>query len=711
MTRKRPERDDVESSSEDEEEEDNVSGGEEDDFISEDDRVNIIPGQDTERIPSESPKASAEDESSSESDDEDDSMKEPAMDVVQGISSRPSEAPPPLLKKLQETRVLENRASSEEGAQKGKGKPAKQQEKDPPPLRSAKGEVLKNVQEESRSGRKVIKDIVSDDSVRDDKKSGISSKKRKNESSQQDAERDSADSEPILKKRKDGDMAQDGEKSTTKDKGSQIPSDSRIGDLSSSKKGVDRDKPLHTLGDVAKEIAKKTLNSTSARANWLKDVFNSRKSPTKQEKKANSSAASRPSSTLKQKRWSVDEEIIVASEVLNRVKMGFKVPSKKTDDFWFMLSEVLQEKLGVEFSRDQLSEKARRMRQKYQGTVQKIKESQGSMKPFKHRNDSEQQLFDIFRQIWGRAEVSNLEDQQGANNGTRKSIQSPDREVKEMHVSSPKARPSSKANAGKIDTAAMTGNDVDVKANAVVATLMKPDHEEEVVKEDQARTILHPLANASTSPINNVDKLLQDRIDATLQELQEWSKQNLKKWMNKASALIEDSTKRLEDQMWRHTSWMGMAGGRLPTMRFCTGMDIQLGEGDGSYMQQLHELHLQEVNVYAQRLELMRKECELKKKQIKAQLHQVQKQKNRANAKASRGLCCPKEIEQMQRVQIKALDALRCTIGALHWCLHKRWRIFEGGSLYIVFPLLRREKGDLHQVCWISSYVTLEKSL
>ncbi|KAI5062356.1 hypothetical protein GOP47_0022895 [Adiantum capillus-veneris] len=672
MNRKSPEPDDVESSSEEEEdeaEEDDESGAEssseEDGFDSEDDRVNIIPGQDTERIPSEAPKASAEDESSSESDEEDDTMeadtKKPIdpshpqkvqtfdsdveseyetesssetesltqePDVVEGTPTNAMEAPPPSQKKLQETQVLESKAASEEGAQQGTSKAAKQQEKDPPPLRSAKGEALKNVQEESQSARNVIKDIASDDSVRDDKKSGASAKKRKNGSSQQDAERDSADSEPISKKRKDADMAQDGKKSAAKDKVSLIPSDSRFGDLSSPKKSVSRDKPLHTLGDVAKEIAKKTLNgnNASARANGLKDVFDSKKSPAgneiKQEKKSNRHR----SSTSKQKKlphvWSVEEEIIMASEVLNRVKMGLEVPSKRADDFWFTLSEVLQEKLGVEFSREQLSEKARRMKQKYHGTVHKIEDLRDTKKPFKHKNDSEQRLFDILSQIWGRAEVTSLEDWRGVYNGTSKSIQSPDREVKGTRVSSPKAMPLTKANdgqiesanTGKIEAAATTDNDVKRKANAVAATSTKPDHEEEqALKEDQARNIVHSPADISPSFMN---KLLQERIDATLHELQEWSKRNVEDWMSKAYALIEDSTKRLEDQMRQRTSWMGMAAwGGLP-MRF------PLVEGDKNYQQQLHDLQLQELNVQVQRLELMRRECELKKEQIKAQLHQ-----------------------------------------------------------------------------------------
>ncbi|MCO5608814.1 hypothetical protein L7F22_063031 [Adiantum nelumboides] len=696
MNHKRPDPEAKHSSSEEEEDEEeeeedeNESGGEssseeeEDDFDPDDVRVNMVPGEDTVVTPSQAPVASAQEESSSESDEEeDDTMKvdteqatnlsdphsqqkiqtfasdveseyetdssseseglsqEPTQDVVQGTPIEAMQALPSSQKKIQEARVLESKALTEEGTGKGKNKAAKQREKDPPLSRNPKGEILTKVQKESQSARKghtgVIRDIASDDSVRDDKKPGAPLKKRKVESSQHDAERDSADSVPITKKKKDADTEHDGKKSAPTDKVLQTPNDTGIDDLSSSKKGMDRDTPSQSLGEIAKEIAKKTLNNinASARANGSKDALESKRSPvqheTMQEKKANSSTVNHRASASKQKKlphvWSTDEEIILASEVLKRVKMGFEVPSKRADDFWFTLSDILQEKLGIEFSREQLSEKVRRMKQKYQGTVPKIEEARDTKKPFKHKNDSEQRLFDTMSKIWGRAEVTSLEDQLEADNATGKDIskfiQGHDRDAKGKNASSPKAKPSAKANAGKNEAAAMTDKDVDAKVYAVAATSAKPDHEP-ISKEDQGRNFLPP-ADSAAFPVNNLDRLIQDRINATLHELQEWSKWNLEEWMNRVYSLVEDSTKRLEDQV-RRASWMGMAGVGLP-MRLGSGMDFQLVHGDKSYQRQLRELQLHELNVHVQRLELMRKECELKEEQIRAQLQQEQKQK------------------------------------------------------------------------------------
>lgn len=656
MNQKKAEPEEMESSSgeEEEDEEDDDEGdetasessSEEDEFDPADDRVNIIPGEKAEETPFEAPKTSAQDESSSESDEEEDTMN---LDTkLHSVASQPDT--PVNIRDFDSDVESEYETETESGsesegatqepanptkgtvaedevAQKGKNKAVKQQQKDPPPSRSGKKEVLKNAQDESHSARKghggVSKEIASDDSVRVDKKSGQSSKKRKPESLQYDAEKDSADSGLISKKRKDADIANTGKKGAAKDKELHSPDSTSTEDPFSSKKGAERDKPAHSLGDAAKEIAKKTLHNSNARVNGSKGVLD-RKVYTsghesKQDKTENRSAVNQPTPSTKQKKlphvWSVDEEIVMALEVLNRVKMGFEVPSKRNDDFWLSLSGILQEKLGIEFSKDQLSDKARRMKLKFQGTVRKVEDACESNKPYKHKNSGEQRLFDLLSQVWGRAQVTSLEDQPGGGDGDRKdpskSLESPEREGKGANVSSPKARSSSKANAS---------NDVGAKANGVVATSGKDG---QAAKEDERKFALH--ARGPASPASDVDRLLEDKIQATLHELQEWSKRNVEEWMNRAFTLIEDSTKRLENQV-RHTSLMGIAGGALP-MRLCDSIEFQLEQGDKDYQKQWQELQIQELNVQAQRLELMRKECELKQEQLKLQLQKGQRKK------------------------------------------------------------------------------------
>lgn len=646
MNHKQGEPEAMESSSSEEEEEEakgeDPGSGEEDsasesssdgdEFDSSDERVNMVPNE----TPAE-PFAQEESSEESSSDEEEEPMKLAEPEKVQNIKSFESDVDseyetesgsesegmtqktvvkessneadedlPLTQKKAKKNSASVNKGIREDdhSAKKGKTNGLKQSQN--PKATKMKEEAFPMaLKGQGAVAKQTLKDTELSLSVKDEKKAGLSVKKRKLEPSRHDVEADSDNSTPIPKRRKDVECIEKGKMNGERD----------------------------PLNDTGKEIAKKTLSDPSAILNGSRNVSNKvsavEREP-RQRKKTNIGASNGPSSPQKQKKlphvWSTDEEIMMASEVLNHSRTGMEVPSKKSDDFWLVLSEVLHEKLSVEFSRDQLSDKLRRMKGRYQSAVQKIKETEDLQKPYKHKNAKEQNLFDIWSQIWGRAEVSTLEDHlTGSDSKTepRKSIvvsSSFATEGKDP-VIAPKMKPASKEKASQERAmAAMedsAGRDALPPLEGVVTFPMELD-KPEAAKEGSSA----PEESASLS--KDMHKFLQEKVLKSVNELQNWSKNSMESWMTKALALIESSVKTIGDQA-RHVNMAGITGGSLP-MGLCGSMDLQFLHGEQAFQQQWYELQLQELNIYSQRLELMQKECKLKKDQLKLQL-QVERRK------------------------------------------------------------------------------------
>ncbi|KAH7427647.1 hypothetical protein KP509_10G053300 [Ceratopteris richardii] len=312
--------------------------------------------------------------------------------------------------------------------------------------------------------------------------------------------------------------------------------------------------------------------------------------------------------------WSAEEEIFMLSEVLNHIKMGFEVPTSKVDDFWSSFSEILQKKVGLEFTREQVNDKFKRLRQRYLSAMQRINASQQSGSQFKHRNSGDQTLFDLSGQIWGKQQASDLSQQEvasGPQNDPSKSNQIPLKATKSKNGGSPNSGSHIAPNdSTKPDSTRITDDNLGENRTVIVGS-NEPDTLH-IVKGDYEEI----LANA---PLDHVEKLVQERIETAINDLQEWSKRNMEDWMSRTYSLLEESMRKFEEQM-RSMSCAGYGNGGLviPT-RFGDTMSYEFMNRDGGIQQQWYDLHLQELRVQAQRLELMRRECELKQEQVKTQ--------------------------------------------------------------------------------------------
>eukprot|EP00249_Psilotum_nudum_P021754 c28231_g1_i1 orf=96-2144(+) len=127
-------------------------------------------------------------------------------------------------------------------------------------------------------------------------------------------------------------------------------------------------------------------------------------------------------SLQKQKRpaaWSSDDEIALANGVKRHLKyVGEKFPGK-ADHLW----DKICEKLHEHRTKDQLYDKVRRMKCRYKLIAEKTK-AECSV-PFSFKNEHEEHLFKIWKQIWGGEESEKHEEEQtaaGEDHGTSKSV-------------------------------------------------------------------------------------------------------------------------------------------------------------------------------------------------------------------------------------------------------------------------------------------------
>lgn len=349
--------------------------------------------------------------------------------------------------------------------------------------------------------------------------------------------------------------------------------------------------------------------------------------------------------------WTPKDEIALSTEVLNLVKSGSEIPTKKVDAFWSILYEQLQDKLEAEFSKEQLCDKVKRMKTRCLAMAEKMKESQ---KPFKHRNSTDEVLFGIWIQIWGKTESSESEDTEEADEEKDKEeVSKPAAaaakiaSVKEIKVKQdrkdsdaakgiqPKSTSSETEGSGSEDNddgAALEGNGTTVvpmeldgkvihetKADAVSDKSHKSLSDLTVVPKD---TGLHIQGSNKSSSPNDIPKVLQDEVRTSLLEMQGNLKQMLEEWLNKAMAFVENAAKTTADKsrLMNGINLAGIGGLSLPPFRNWECMDFQLPEGEQAFQQQWYELHIQELEVCSQRLQLLQRECHLKQEQLKLQL-------------------------------------------------------------------------------------------
>lgn len=433
----------------------------------------------------------------------------------------------------------------------------------------------------------------------------------------------------------------------------------------SEKVGKDKHTPAHT-GDKKSEqkkaiTAAENPKSSSSQQHPAKRSENgsAKKAPKvekgKNDKKAFKSpepeSKKEPFSPSKPKLWTAKDEIALSTEVLQDIKLGTEIPVKKSDDFWSKLFGKLEGKMEGEWTKEQVCDKVRRMKTRYITMAEKVRESE---KPFKFRNSTDQDLFGLWTQIWGNDDVIKVDNDKEGDEGKDKRSKpmvsaSPVKgsklardkqissttavlEVKVMHdkelgarkgkQSEKQSRETDEADSDESDDVAdsqgkklrMTPMEVDQKdacANAVSTLVPKVT----AVQVEGNNTPSHSLSDGQ--------RLFQDEIRASLSELQECSKKMLKEWQTKATAVVENAVKAAADQsrLVNGLGGGGLAGLNFTPFRRLDLMDLQPPQGEQAFQQQWHELHLQELDVYHQRLELMQRECQLKQDQLKLQLH------------------------------------------------------------------------------------------
>lgn len=434
----------------------------------------------------------------------------------------------------------------------------------------------------------------------------------------------------------------------------------------SEKVGKDKHTPAHT-GDKKSELKKaahiaaaENPKSSSSQQHPSKRSENgSAKKESKVEKGKNDKKAFKspepeskkePFSPSKPKLWTAKDEIALSTEVLQDVNLGTEVPVKKNDAFWSKLFGKLEGKMEGEWTKEQLCAKVKRMKTRYTTMAEKVRESE---KPYKFRNSTDQDLFGLWTQIWGNDDAIKVDNDKEGDEGKDKrskpmvsaslvkgsklprdkliSSSTAVLEVKVMHdkeLGARKDKQSEKQSRETDESGSDESDDVaDSQGEKLTITPMEVDQKDACAN---AVSTLVPKVTAVHVEGNNMpchslsdgQRLFQDEIRASLSELQECSKKMLKEWQTKAMAVVENAVKATADQS---RLMNGLGGGGLAGLSFTPfrslDLNLQPPQGEQAFQQQWHELHLQELDVYRQRLELMQRECQLKQDQLKLQLH------------------------------------------------------------------------------------------
>ncbi|KAJ7539595.1 hypothetical protein O6H91_11G100800 [Diphasiastrum complanatum] len=98
--------------------------------------------------------------------------------------------------------------------------------------------------------------------------------------------------------------------------------------------------------------------------------------------------------------WAPKDELLLASQFLTNMKDGISFPLKKSDIYWEELRQRLQGRLETDWSKDQIYDKYRRMKSRYDVLKERLKSE--DTKLHKYKGAEEEKLFKVYQQLWGK---------------------------------------------------------------------------------------------------------------------------------------------------------------------------------------------------------------------------------------------------------------------------------------------------------------------
>lgn len=165
------------------------------------------------------------------------------------------------------------------------------------------------------------------------------------------------------------------------------------------KNGKDKSKPM-VVGKDAPAVDKRAgKGSKQARdAEVLAEESPKATPPQKQEVPGDSTPVKAKNSS----HWTFEDETAFSVELLSHMKPGQPVSAGKGDGWFLQLVRDVEGKLDGRFSKEQLSDKIRRMNSRYNQLVERIKDP-NALRKFK--NPNEEKLFNNYwKKIWGPVE-------------------------------------------------------------------------------------------------------------------------------------------------------------------------------------------------------------------------------------------------------------------------------------------------------------------
>ncbi|KAH7421916.1 hypothetical protein KP509_13G081400 [Ceratopteris richardii] len=332
-------------------------------------------------------------------------------------------------------------------------------------------------------------------------------------------------------------------------------------------------------------------------------------------------------SPVKPKIFTGKDELVLTTEILHDVKKGVEIPTKKTDGYWSTLADRLHDRMEDSRSKEQLCEKTKRMKVRYLSMTEKFKE----IGEQKFRNTADKELFSLWDQIWGSSGATEVDHTSKVKNKQSK-VSATERPAKEVKTSNDKSAPVQDAkvvieeseehdNSGDESESEDSDGHHDSQKKSLIAAPMEVDKQDDhdkhafVQKNDSDNLVFQPACKEHD--------VLHREILAALTEIQESSRQTMKEWKSKALFVIENAVKTLVDQSRTLSGFEigGLDGCFSPSRSISLGVK-EVDEVDQALQHQWHELRLKELELYGQRLELMRMECKLKQDQMRLKLQQ-----------------------------------------------------------------------------------------
>eukprot|EP00249_Psilotum_nudum_P023227 c28793_g1_i2 orf=645-2720(-) len=373
-------------------------------------------------------------------------------------------------------------------------------------------------------------------------------------------------------------------------------------------------------------------------------------------------------SSQKQKKatvWSSVEEVALLSAVLHLLKEGCHFPPQRGDQFWAKLNEELR----GEWTRDQLYEKLRRMKIRYQAITERMK--QETSKPYQHKSVHDEDLFMLWKQIWSKEEgVKEMDEKEQEEADEEREVMVPkekldasgqrNKDEKKKVISSPRGNRFEKKveNERKLENGGSSGLDRDEEharkesatpvelVQRVVATsagtcfadatmdngplqssvdLMKPDQKASVLS-NLLNTGDGKLPQQGAHDMKGTLKLMKTWHEGLLREIQRSCKLMLGEVQTNAIAAIENTFK-LGGTDFQFHNWLNvhMPGPfPIPFLKGGDDLNMKLLDSNETVLQKLrqqwHEQNLQELKVFSQRLHLIQEQCRLQQEHLEKQL-------------------------------------------------------------------------------------------